>query len=121
MISIDIVGPVWSFILEHGLAMLGGIWSIVGVVVVWIAKKYLVPWLKVDERKKYATYIVQIADEMIEAAMAKWPGEKWLGRVDEIIEELAKVCDISLEAAKRVVNAQVAYRRNNGGNGNVSG
>lgn len=118
MIS-DILSWLGKFFMEHGLAVMGGVWSVIGVVVVWLAKKYLVGWLKVDKRKKYATYVVQIADEMIEAAMAKWPDEKWLAQVDKIIEDLADVCEISLEAAKRVVDSQVAYRRNGGVNRDV--
>ena len=75
-----------------------------------IANKYVIPFLKVGKRKSYAGYIAAMADELTDDLRQKYPDKEWLKHLDEAIDLLTELCEISPEVASRAINASVARK-----------
>ncbi|MEE8417443.1 MAG: hypothetical protein V3S06_02155, partial [candidate division Zixibacteria bacterium] len=61
---IPIIGSIFDFVAGNIINLAGGLGAIGMIVITWATKKYLVPFLKVEGRRRYATYIAAIADEV---------------------------------------------------------
>ena len=75
-----------------------------------VAKKYVIPYLSVGKREQYARYIAIIADEVTDDLKSKYPDDQWLKHLDEAIDALIAICEISPEVAKRAINASVTRK-----------
>ncbi len=91
-------------------SLTGGIWSVIGVVGIFLVKKYLVPFLSVEKRRRYAEWIVRIADEIIAELMAKYPEKKWLSELDQAIDLLMEICGIDRPTAERAIKAAASRK-----------
>jgi hypothetical protein len=88
-----------------------GIFGSVGLLLIsYVAKKYIIPFLQVGKRQKFAQYITIIADEVIDELRSKYPERTWLAHLDEAIKILSEICDISPEIAERAVKASAARK-----------
>lgn len=88
----------------------GVVASLVLMIITALAKAYLVPFLKVGKRERYARYIAIIADELTDDLRARYPEKEWLRHLDEAIDGLIDVCGISTEVAQRAVRAAAARK-----------
>lgn len=76
----------------------------------FLAKQYVIPFLSVGHRQKYAEYIAAIADEVTDELRARYPDKEWLTHLDEAVETLAEICGVSREVALRAVRASAARK-----------
>lgn len=89
----------------------GVIGSILLLLVSYVGKKYLIPFLLVAKRKQYASYIAVIADEVTDDLRARYPNNEWLQRLDAAVDRLMEICDIKREIAKRATHAAVGRKK----------
>ncbi len=98
-----------SFLLDSG-SWLGLLGSVGLLLAGHLAKKYVIPFLSVGNRKQYASYIATIADELTDDLRAKYPDKEWLQHLDEAIDTLIEICGISEDIARRAINASAARK-----------
>ena len=85
-----------------------GILGSVGLVLAGhIANKYVIPYLKIGKRQQYAQYIAVIADEVTNDLKEKYPEKDWIKHIDEAVDKVIEVCQISPTIARRAVNASL--------------
>jgi hypothetical protein len=88
-------------ILSFGNAIL----TILGMVIVFIGKNYVLPFLKVEKRRRYAKWIAHLADEISDDLLARYPEDSWIKFVDESVDKLMEVCGIDKDVAGRAINS----------------
>lgn len=106
----SIFNSIIDFISHNLIDLAGGIWTVVGVVAAYLARKYLVPYLQVEKRRRYAGWIAAIADELIDDLQARYPDQEWLEQLDRAIEQLIDICGIDRDIAERAIRASAARR-----------
>ncbi len=89
----------------------GMVGSVILMVVGYLGRKYLIPYLLVAKRREYAIWIAAIADELTDDLKARYPNNGWVNNLDAAIDKLMDICDISKVIAKRAVNAAVARKK----------
>ncbi len=110
ILVIPILGSVLDFIINNLITLAGGVSTIFMALVIWFAKKYLAPYLKVESRRRYAEYIAVMADEITDDLVRRYPDNGWMKRLDEAIDKLIEVCGIDSEVAKRAVSAALSRK-----------
>lgn len=100
-------------LLNEPTSWLGLLSSVALIAAGHVVNRYVVPFLKVGKRQKYATYIANIADEVTDDLRAAHPGNEWLRHVDDAVDKLKLICGIDDIVARRAINAAVARRANN--------
>lgn len=106
----SIWNAVVDFVSNHLLGLAGGIWAVVGLLITYLAKKYLVPFLQVEKRRRYAVWIAAIADEITDDLRLQFPGEKWIERLDEAVDQIMEICGIEKDIAQRAIRAAAARK-----------
>lgn len=76
-----------------------------------IAAKYVIPFLQVGKRQKYAEHIATLADDITEDLMFKYPNNTWLQKLDDGVDLLIAMCNIKGVTARRAINAAVSRRQ----------
>lgn len=76
----------------------------------WATKKWLIPFLSTEARKKVAEYILIIADEVTDWLVAKYPEKDIWKYLDKAVDKVIEVCGISREVAERAVEAAMARK-----------
>ncbi|MGD8922823.1 MAG: hypothetical protein PVH24_06205 [Candidatus Zixiibacteriota bacterium] len=99
-----------DFIFAKSGSILGLLGSLGLVMASYAAKKYVIPFLSVGQRQKYAEYLAAIADDVTDELRAKYPDKEWLAHLDEAVDRLIEICGVSREIARRVVMASVARK-----------
>jgi hypothetical protein len=99
-----------GFLTKPVIGLLGGIWGIVGIVAAFLAKAYLVPFLKIEKNRRYAEWIARIADDLTDDLKHRYPEEEWAQRLDELVDKIMEVCSISEETARRALAAATAWK-----------
>jgi hypothetical protein len=102
---IPIVGSIFDFLLGNIINLAGGIGAIFMAMIIWLTKKYLVPFLKVESRRRYAAYIAAIADEVTDELRQLYPNKPWIGYLDEAVDKIIDICDVDPDIAKRAASA----------------
>jgi hypothetical protein len=110
ILVIPILGSVLDFIINNLLTLAGGVSTIFMALVVWFAKTYLAPYLKVESRRRYAEYIAVMADEITDDLVRRYPDNAWMKRLDEAVDKLIEVCGIDSEVAARAVSAALSRK-----------
>ena len=88
-----------------------GILGTVGLTLAgYLARKYVIPFLQVGKRQKYAQYIAAIADELTDELRVKYPGSDWLVHLDEAVDTLIEICGVTQEIARRALQAAAARK-----------
>ena len=88
-----------------------GILGSVGLMIAGhIANKYIIPFLKIGKREQYARYIAVIADEVTDELRLKYPDKSWAAYLDEAVDKIIDICDITPEVARRAVTASLSRR-----------
>ncbi|MDD4052781.1 MAG: hypothetical protein PHR28_12905 [candidate division Zixibacteria bacterium] len=109
----SIINSIIDFVGNNLPNLAGTIWTAVGVGVAYLAKRYLVPLLQVEKRRKYAGWIAAIADELTDDLKARYPEKAWLEELDRAIERLIEICGIERDIAERAIRAS-AVRKSDG-------
>jgi hypothetical protein len=76
----------------------------------YLAQRYVIPFLKIGHRQKYAQYIGAIADDLTDELRAKYPGRDWLAHLDEAVDRLIEICGVTQEIARRALRASAARK-----------
>lgn len=107
---IPIISSLFEFVARNMIDLVGGMGAIIMIVVAWVTKKYLVPLLKVESRRRYAIYIAAIADEITDELRLKYPDKSWAVYFDEAVDKIIKICKIKSEVARRATRASISRR-----------
>lgn len=100
-----------ELLLTNGLAWGGMIGSVLMILVTHLTKKYLIPFLVIGRRREYARWIAAIADEVTDDLITRYPENEWLKHLDEAVDKVIEVCQISGQVARRAANAAVARKK----------
>lgn len=96
------------------IAQFGSLLEILGPIALalvgFLAKQYLIPYLQIGRRKRYAEFIARIADEVTDELRIRHPQSKWLKHLDEAVDTLIEIAAISPDIARRAVNASAARK-----------
>ena len=93
------------------LSFENAILAILSMVVVFFGKNYLLPFLRVEKRRRYAKWIAHLADEITDDLLARYPGNKWVKFMDESVDKLMEICGISEDVAGRAINSALHRKR----------
>ena len=91
-------------------AWVGFIGTVGLTLVTYLVKTFLLPYLKMGNRARYAQYISIIADEITDDLRARYPNSEWLEHLDEAVDRIIEVCEISPEVARRAARAAVSRK-----------
>jgi len=75
-----------------------------------IATKYVIPFLSVGKRQRYAELIAMLADEITDELQAKYEKD-WTRYLDQAIDKLISILGIDAEVARRAINAAAARKQ----------
>jgi hypothetical protein len=92
--------------------ILSGIGTLITLVIAWLTKKYLLPYLSTERRRKMATYILLIADEVTDYFRLKYPELKWTEWLDQAIDKIIEITGTTKEVASRAAQAAIARKIN---------
>jgi hypothetical protein len=110
ILLIPVIGSFLQSIPGSIIALLGGGGAIFSALVVWLARQYLVPYLAVEKRRRYAEYIALIADEVTDDLIRKYPESDWMKRLDEAVDKIMEICGIEDEIARRAASAAISRK-----------
>lgn len=110
IVILGFLGDALEFVAGNAGAIFGGAGSAALAVGGWLGAKFVAPFLRVEKRKKYAQWIAVIADEITDALLARYPNKAWLERLDESVDELARVCGVDVEISRRAIEAALARK-----------
>jgi hypothetical protein len=74
-----------------------------------IATKYVIPFLSIGKRQRYAELIAMLADEITDELKAKYQ-EDWTDYLDQAVDKLIMILGIEPEIARRAINAAAARK-----------
>ena len=111
MVAIPFLGEAMDFLAGNIGPILGAVGSALFASVSWLGTKYLAPFLKISKRKQYAQWIAVIADEITDELVHRHPNKKWILRLDEAVDRLADICEVSKEVSDRAVRAAVGRKK----------
>lgn len=89
--------------------LLGGVTVIVTTVLGYVIKKYVIPWLRVETRRRYAEYLAHLADEFTDDMVINHPNT-WWEEVDKAVDFVMERLGIAKETGKRLSNEVIAKR-----------
>ena len=105
------MSSILNFLSDNILTLAGGLWGVVGVVITYTARQYLVPLMQVEKKRRYAGWIAAIADELTDDLMVRFPGKTWLEELDKAIDKIIEICGIDREIANRAIKAAAARKQ----------
>jgi hypothetical protein len=76
----------------------------------WAAKKYLIPFLNTELKKKLAEHVLLIADEVTDQLVAKHPKNELLRWTDLAVDKIMAITGVSKEVATRAAEAALARK-----------
>ena len=77
----------------------------------YLSNRYIIPFLSVGQRHKYAEYIATIADEVTDELREKYPEKEWLKHLDDAVDSLIAICGVTPDIARRAIKAAAARRQ----------
>ncbi len=75
-----------------------------------IATKYVIPFLSVGKRQRYAELIAMLADEITDELQGKY-AKDWTKYLDQAVDKLIMILGIDQEIARRAINAAAARKQ----------
>lgn len=106
----SVFGSIFEFLARNLVDLAGGLWAAVALVITYLAKKYLVPLLRIERNRRYARWIAAIADELTDDLRASYPGSNWIEKLDEAVDRLIEICHIDNDVAMRAIKAAAARK-----------
>ena len=101
-----------EFLFGNAGSLAGLVGSVAIMFAGYAANKYIIPFLKVGKRERYASLITTLADEITDELCAKYPDKQWLTYLDQAVNKLRDICDISDEIARRAIKASFSRNQN---------
>ncbi len=98
-------------LLTNVVAWTGAVGSIILLLVGYFTRKYLVPFLQVARHREYARWIAVIADEVTDDLRARYPENEWLQRLDEAVDKIIEICDVSRQIGRRATQAALSRKK----------
>jgi len=71
----------------------------------WMVKKYLLPLLDSETKKKVAEHVLLIADEVTDWLIQMYPDQKPYKYLDQLIDKIMDICGVSRAVAERAAKA----------------
>ncbi|MEW5923767.1 MAG: hypothetical protein AB1746_07255 [Candidatus Zixiibacteriota bacterium] len=99
-----------DFVMNNIPGLAGGLGAVFLALITWLARKYLVPFLAVEKRRRYAGYISCIADEITDDLVRRYPDKEWIVYFDEAVDKVIEICNIDTEVAQRAVSAALSRK-----------
>ncbi len=90
--------------------ILSGVGTLITLIVAWLAKEYLVPYLSTERKRKMASYILLIADEVTDYFRLKYPEVKWTEWLNQAIDKIIEITGTTKEVASRAAQAAIARK-----------
>ncbi len=90
--------------------ILSGVGTLITLIVAWLAKEYLVPYLSTERKRKMASYILLIADEVTDYFRLKYPEVKWTEWLNQAIDKIIEITGATKEVASRAAQAAIARK-----------
>ncbi len=87
-----------------------GLIALLGLLVAFIGKTYLLPLLRIEKNRRYAIWIAHLADEITDDLIRRYPDNRWLEFIDDAVDKLISICGIEREIALRAVNSALARK-----------
>lgn len=98
-----------SFLLQP-TSWLGVLGSLAVIVFGHVATRYVIPFLRVGKRQRYAELIALLADEITDELQAKYDKD-WTKYLDQAVDKLILILGIDPEVARRAINAAAARKQ----------
>lgn len=76
----------------------------------WAVKRYLIPFLDTELKKKMAEYVLLIADEVTDQLVAKHPQNELVKWLDRAVDKIIEITGVSREVAIRAAQAALARK-----------
>ncbi len=76
----------------------------------WAVKKYLIPFLNTELRRKMAEYVLLIADEVTDQLVARYPQNELFKWLDQAVDKIIEITGVSKEVATRAAHAALARK-----------
>jgi hypothetical protein len=103
-----------SVISDVGNWITGNTFSALGALLLlmlgWAVKKYLIPFLNTELKKRMAEYILLIADEVTDQLVAKYPQNELFKWLDQAVDKIMEITGTSKEVATRAAQAALARK-----------
>lgn len=106
----SVFGSIFEFMARNLIDLVGGLWAAVAVIIAYLAKRYLVPILKIEKHRRYARWIAAIADELTDDLKARYPDNEWVRKLDEAIDRIIEICNIDYDVASRAIKAAASRK-----------
>jgi len=87
--------------------------SIIVFLAGWFAKKYLLPFLNTERKRRMAKYVLLIADEVTDYFVSKYPEEKLAKWIDQAVDKIMEITGVKKEVALRACQAALARKTKN--------
>ena len=107
---IPILSSVLEFIADNIINLAGGVGALFMVILAYLARTYLVPFLKLEHRRRYAVYIATIADEVTDDLVRRYPDRHWLKYLDQAVDKIIEICNIDRDIAERAASAALSRK-----------
>jgi hypothetical protein len=104
---ITIFSAFGSWLTHNTLEALG---AILLLLLGWVVKKYAIPFLNTELKKRMAEYILLIADEVTDQLVAKYPKNELLKWLDRAVDKIMEITGVSKEVATRAAQAALARK-----------
>ena len=99
---------------NQNLAAFGSFLDILGsagiMLIGYVANRFVIPFLKIGKRQKYAEYIARIADDVTDELRTKYPNKNIIVFIDEAVDLIVEIAGISPEIARRAISASIARK-----------
>jgi hypothetical protein len=105
----DIFGTIFTWIFEKFVvgAYEQPIVALILLVMGWVVKQYLIPWLNTDQKRKYAELVCQLADEVTDDLVDQHPNEKWDDYLNDGVDKLMELLGIPKRIPEGPAGAKV--------------
>ncbi|NIM98489.1 MAG: hypothetical protein GTO24_10545 [candidate division Zixibacteria bacterium] len=107
MALINIFSSLGDWITANTFGALG---AILLLLLGWAVKKYLIPFLDTELKKKLAEYVLLIADEVTDQLVARYPKNELLKWIDQAVDKIMDITGVSQEVATRAAEAALARK-----------
>lgn len=104
----SIFSSITGFVGDNLLSLAGGVWAVIGMVVAYVARRHLLPLLRVERKRRYARWIAAIADDLTDDLRMRYPDRRWVEELDKAVDKIIEICGIDTEVAQRAIRAAAA-------------
>jgi hypothetical protein len=104
---ISIFSAFGNWVTNNTLQALG---AILLLLLGWVVKHYLIPYLNTELKKKMAEYVLLIADEVTDQLVAKYPKNELIKWLDQAVDKIMEITGVSREVATRAAQAALARK-----------